>query len=162
VLRRQRLGLAVDVDDGERLAPVALAAEQPVAQLVVHLRAAQPLLLQPGGDLLLGGRRGQAVEQRRVDGDAVAREPDRLDAGRGLHHHDRQVELLRELVVALSCAGHGHDRAGAVGRQHVVGDPDRDGSPLTGLTAYAPVKTPVFSFCSSVRSRSLLRAAAAW
>ena len=32
-------------------------------------------------------------------------------------------------------------------------------APLTGLMAYAPVKTPVFFLDSSVRSRSLLRAA---
>jgi hypothetical protein len=52
------------------------------------------------------------------------------------HLDDRQVELLRELPVALVVGGHGHDGAGAVGREHVVGDPDRDaGSPLTGLMA---------------------------
>ena len=39
---------------------------------------------------------------------------------------DRQVELLGELEVALVVRRHGHDRAGAVARQHVVGDPDRD------------------------------------
>ena len=33
---------------------------------------------------------------------------------------------LRELEVALVVRGHGHDRAGAVAHQHVVGDPDRD------------------------------------
>ena len=35
-------------------------------------------------------------------------------------------------------------------------------SPFTGLTACAPVNTPVFVFASSVRSKSLLRAAASW
>jgi hypothetical protein len=42
--------------------------------------------------------------------------------------HDGQVEGLREGVVALVVAGHGHDRAVAVFGQHVVGDPDRDAS----------------------------------
>ena len=32
----------------------------------------------------------------------------------------------REGEVALVVRGHGHDRAGAVAEQHVVGDPDRD------------------------------------
>ena len=40
--------------------------------------------------------------------------------------HDRQAEPLREREVALVVRGHGHDRAGAVVHQHVVGDPDRD------------------------------------
>ena len=49
--------------DRERLAPVALAGEQPVAQLVVDRLLAEPALLEPGGDrgLRLGG--GQAVEE---------------------------------------------------------------------------------------------------
>ena len=34
---------------------------------------------------------------------------------------DRQAELPRELEVALVVGGHGHDRAGAVLHQHVVG-----------------------------------------
>ena len=42
------------------------------------------------------------------------------------HADDRQVERLGELEVALVVTGHGHDRAGAVAHQHVVGDPDRD------------------------------------
>ena len=39
---------------------------------------------------------------------------------------DRQAEGRRELEVALVVAGDGHDRAGAVAHQDVVGDPDRD------------------------------------
>ncbi len=43
-----------------------------------------------------------------------------------LHHlADRQPEGARELPVALVVPGHGHDGAGAVAHQHVVGDPDR-------------------------------------
>ena len=39
--------------------------------------------------------------------------------------HDGEAKLQRELEVALVVGGHGHDRARAVGHQHVVGDPDR-------------------------------------
>ncbi len=39
---------------------------------------------------------------------------------------DRQVELPGELEVALVVTGHGHDCAGAITHQHVVGDPDGD------------------------------------
>ncbi len=38
-----------------------------------------------------------------------------------------------ELEVALVVRGHGHDRAGAVTHQHVVGDEDRDASVVRGV-----------------------------
>ena len=63
--RRRPVGLpslVQFVQDRERLAPVALPAEEPVAQLVVDLALAQPVLFQPGGDLLLELGRRQAVE----------------------------------------------------------------------------------------------------
>ena len=42
------------------------------------------------------------------------------------HFADGQCELARKLPVALVVRGHGHDRAGAVAGEHVVGDPDGD------------------------------------
>ena len=62
------------VQDRKRLAPVALAAEEPVAQLVVDLALAAPALGQPFGDLLLEVRGGQTVERPGVDGRAFAAE----------------------------------------------------------------------------------------
>ena len=44
--------------DRERFAPVALTAEEPVPQLEVHRLLAEPLRLQPDGDLPLGLRGG--------------------------------------------------------------------------------------------------------
>ena len=45
----------------------------------------------------------------------------------GVHDDaDRQPERAGEVQVALVVRGHGHDRAGAVVGQHVVGRPDRD------------------------------------
>ena len=50
-----------------------------------------------------------------------------VDPSAGLDHlNDGEVELLREGEVALVVGRHRHDGAGAVGRQDVVGDPDRD------------------------------------
>ena len=49
------------------------------------------------------------------------------------HRHDRELELARELEVALVVRGHGHDRAGAVAHQHVVGDEDRDALVVRGV-----------------------------
>ncbi len=42
------------------------------------------------------------------------------------HLDDGQAELLGELPVAGVVGGHGHDGAGAVGRQDVIGDEDGD------------------------------------
>src|SRR5689334_20085798 len=60
-------------DDRERLAPVALAAEQPVAELIVDRLAADALLGQPGGDRLLGVWRRLAVETHLAAGAVDAR-----------------------------------------------------------------------------------------
>ena len=61
--------------DRERLAPVALPAEEPVAQLVVD-RSDRPVPSSSRivDDLLLGLRGRQAVDERRVDRDAFAGE----------------------------------------------------------------------------------------
>ena len=60
--RQARRCFAVLPDDRERLAPVALAREEPVAQLVIDRRAAESVLFEPGDDLLLGFGRRQAVD----------------------------------------------------------------------------------------------------
>ena len=134
VVRHRHLAAGRAVHDRDRAAPVALAGQQPVAQAEVDRRAALAARLQVGGDprdALLGG--GQAVVAARVDqhplvahglgqGGAVQRLlPRRLD-----HHPHRQAVLAGELEVALVVGGHGHDGAGAVLQQHVVGGPDGD------------------------------------
>ena len=135
--RQHRVGHAVGdavlvEDDRERLAPVALPAEQPVAQLVGDRRLAQALLLQPGGDPLLGLGDAEPVEAQlvvaAVDRRALAgeRRVEVVVVGRLHGADDRQVEGLGEVPVALVLAGHRHDRAGAVAHQHVVGDEHRD------------------------------------
>ena len=119
------------VDDGDRHAPVALAADEPVAQLEVDLLARRAALAQPGHDGLerLAGRR-QAVEPAGVHHDPVAGVglAQRAPRARGRRDHldDRQAVLRGELEVALVVRRHGHDGAGAVGHQHVVRDPDGD------------------------------------
>ena len=129
----QRHWLAVDPHDRKRLAPVALAREQPVAQLVVDRLAALPLRLEPGRDL--GDRLGrvEAVDRERAVGRGRVHRAATLELHVGRlgdvpsRHHfaDRQIEGTRELPVALVVARHRHDRPGAVGHEHVVGDPDR-------------------------------------
>ena len=54
-------------------------------------------------------------------------------SGAGDDAPDGQAEALREREVALVVGGHGHDGAGAVAGQHVVGDPDGDALAVDGV-----------------------------
>ncbi len=125
------------VEDGERLAPESLPAEEPVAELVVDRLPADAVIGQPSGDPLLELLGGEAVELAGVNGDAVGRVD--LAAGEDLlcffpgdvvprldDGGDRKVVFDGELEVALVVGRHGHDGAGAVGGEHIVGDPDGD------------------------------------
>ena len=116
-------GLAVD--DRDRRAPVALAADQPVAQPVDDRRLALALLAQPR-------RRSRAMASAAgwpVNGPeltmtsstvcSVKASVSVLVGVRVLGHDDlddRQAEPLREGEVALVVGRDGHDRARAVGR----------------------------------------------
>ncbi|MNH11884.1 hypothetical protein D3C79_714120 [compost metagenome] len=119
------------MDDRDRAAPVALAADAPVAQAELGTRLAQFLADQGGFDGVEGAGEVQAVELAGVDQLAVLAIgglPLAADfiASAGAHHGlDRQVVLVGELEVALVVGRHGHDGAIAVVHQHVVGDPYR-------------------------------------
>ena len=123
------------VHHGDGLAPVALAAEHPVAQLVVDLALAQALFHQPVDDLLLGVGHAQAVEEVAVAQHAVhdvgVGFPGDVAAGHHLHHGD--AELGGEFPVAGVMRGHGHDGAGAVAHEHIVADPDGDFLAVDGV-----------------------------
>ena len=130
----QRVGGAVlVVHDGEGLAPVALAREQPIAQLVLDLAAAQALRLEELDDLVLGHRLLEAVDVERagrgIDRGALAGEGllGVVDAVGRLHDLDAlETEGLGELEVAGIVGRDGHDRAGAVAGEYVVRDEHRD------------------------------------
>jgi hypothetical protein len=59
------------VDDGDRAAPVALAADAPVAQAPLHLLLADALGGEVGGDGVDGGFIAEAVVLAGIDADAV-------------------------------------------------------------------------------------------
>ena len=130
------------VHDGKRLAPVALAAEEPVAQPVLNGALAQSLALEPFDNHALGLLVVQAVERDlvvgRVDVGPIALVGPFLQVA-ALHNlDDRQVVLAGELPVALVVAGHGHDGARAVMAKHVVGNPDGNllaGGRVDGIAA---------------------------
>ncbi len=111
--------------DRERLAPVALAREQPVAELVVHLAGADFLLGHPFDDLGLRVRDVQPVEHVRVDRRPVARVRLAVEPFWRLHRaDDRKIELGRKVPVALILPRHGHDCPGAIAHHHIIRRPD--------------------------------------
>ena len=128
------------VDHGDRRTPIALPADQPVADPIGHGELRLPARLQVLDDRLESLRRRQVVEPARVDQDVRRGLADvglgqlAIRRGRGRsarvaradHLDDRQPEPGCEREVTLVVGGNGHDRAGPVAGQHVVRDPDRD------------------------------------
>ena len=131
------VGHALLIVYGERLAPVALAAEDGIAQAVVHLHVAEALLL----DIFLGAcdslLHGQAVEHevtlalllgaRRVHHDtllgieALFRYVGTLDERTYL-----EAEMLGKGIVAAVVGRHCHDGSCAVACEYIVGNPYGD------------------------------------
>ena len=159
-------------DDGKRLAPIALAGEEPVAQLVLDAARAELLFLQPVDHLRLGLGGGQAVEETGIDGDALAGERragavSLVAQAAARTASDSTTSMIgrsnftREFVIALVVRGHGHDRAGAVAHQHVVGDPDRDLLAVDRIDRVGAGEDAGLALGESVRSRSLLFATSA-
>ena len=112
----------------DRLAPVALAREHPVAELEIDLFPADALLLKVGDHGRNGLAHLQAVQETGIDHLAVAavRVGLLFDVAALDDLDDRQAEFLCKIVVALVVRGDRHDRARAVAHEHIVGRPDRD------------------------------------
>ena len=139
-------------DDGERLAPVTLTAEQPVAKFVIGHFASDSAGGKPVNRLRFRGFHIHAVDVksltvRAVDGFAVACPADfsrkhvgGIDLERGGFLRvrlndalDRNMELDREIEVAGIVRGNRHDRAGTVRDQHIVGNPDGNPVAVDGI-----------------------------
>ena len=65
---------AVLPHDGEGLAPIALTRKEPVAELKLNARFADPVLRESGDDLRLRVRRGEPVERPAVHGETLVAE----------------------------------------------------------------------------------------
>ncbi len=84
IRRRNRHDAAgIAMYDRDRTAPVALAAEAPVAQPEVHGALPGLRALDPVDDLRLRIRHGHTVEEARIDQQAVARVRRVADCKRG-------------------------------------------------------------------------------
>ena len=129
---RNRVGHAILVVDGERLAPVALAAEDGVAQAVVHRAVADAHCLDLLDHRLAALFDGHSGDEAGVHAIAVFAVHGLLPCVRvaqivgewGHHLTDGQVEMTGECKVAAVVGRHGHDGACAVVGQYIVADPN--------------------------------------
>ncbi len=133
VFRDGHLAALRAVDDRDRCSPVPLARDQPVPQAVVDCGPAAAFGCQLGHDLLDRLCRAQPVQRTRVDVRSV------VAGGHTGHcrvvvvghdHAHREVEGAGEVQVALVMGRNGHDRAGPVVGEHVVGGVDRQPLPV--------------------------------
>ena len=115
-------------NDRERLAPITLAAEKPIAQLIIDAPMSEAAIFEPLADSFFRFRRAQAVEKFRINHSTIIADvADRFDIIRRLNYFlDRQLELVRKFQVTLIVTRNSHDCAGPVTGEHVVGDPDRN------------------------------------
>ena len=126
---------AVDGRDGA--APEPLARHEPVTDPVVDLALADPSFLEPLDREGLGRGDVEPVQEVAVDLLALARVRPAavlVPAGRWLDRpHDREPVELGEGPVTLVLGRHGHDGAGAVPHEDIVGHVDRDRGPGEGV-----------------------------
>ena len=119
------------MDDRNRAAPVALAADAPIAQAELGAGLAEAFALQGSFHGVERAVEIQPVEFVGIDQLAmltvgVVPRCRRLVTCAGSYHGlDRQVVLGRKGEVALVMGRNGHHCAFAVIHQHVVGDPHR-------------------------------------
>ena len=120
------------MNHGNRRAPIALAADAPVAQTPGGFFLAQAFGHQVSGHGVNGGFKSQSVVLAGVHRHAlllvaVPVSPQRcivslaLDVG---DLPDRQTVLVRKLKIPLIMGRHAHDRAIAVAHEHIVANPD--------------------------------------
>ena len=115
-------------DDGEGFAPVSLAGEEPIAEFVVDLWRTDFVFGEPFEDDGFGFFDLESVEEVGVDCGTGSGERFSVEAFGWLDGADDwEVECFGEVPVALVLSWDGHDRAGAVAHEDIVGGPDGDG-----------------------------------
>jgi len=97
-------------------------------EFVVDFGCACFVFEEPVDDFGFGFFDGEAVEEVGVDGGACSRVGVAIEIFGGLDGAgDGEVECFGEVPVALVLAWDGHDGAGAVAHEDIVGGPDLDG-----------------------------------
>ena len=124
------------MDDRDRAAPIALAGNAPVPELVVDLPPGLRLalkrdLLEPARDLLLGLIDREPIEEARIDhhpiaviGLGVDGEARGIELGRAHHRGHAEPIGADKIEIALIVGGAAENRARSVFHQHEIGDID--------------------------------------
>ena len=122
---------SIAVDERDRCSPIALARNAPIAQ-PPHSRALAPsAVLSPRNHIGLGLFHRLAIEELRIDQNAVARfcliAHWRISLACVLRDntHYRQLIFGCKFEIALVMAGHAHHCACAIIHQHKIGDEER-------------------------------------
>ncbi len=127
---RKRGCNAVLVADRERLAPIALTGENSVPQTVVYLPVSQTVALHIVNRRRNGLLDGHSVQETGVAHDSLLRVEAALTDVTALdERNNRQIECLGERIVPAVMGRHSHDCAGAVAREHILGNPHRNPLP---------------------------------
>ncbi len=147
------------MQDWERFAPESLATKQPVAKFVVNRFAAAAGFAERFCHRSFDFGSCLSVEFSAVDrlafgGEANIARQDffaLLVIGRWVHDwNDVQTEGLREFEVTFVVCRHGHDRAGAVTGQDIVGDPNRNRVSINRIDRVAASEHTGLAFVATV------------
>ncbi len=130
VVLGQSIRHAVLVKNRKRLAPIALAAEDGIAQAKGRLALAQLFCFQLRYHLLRSLRHRQPIQQLRIHQCSLLSLVGQFGLGLAVQHrNDGQCKMLRKSIVAAVVRRHPHHRASAIAGQHVVCHPDRQRLP---------------------------------
>ena len=147
------------VNDGDGAAPVALAADAPVAQAVLGFFFARAAFAERRADGVEGLREVEAVKGAARDKAGVFFRgvPFLPDGGVvvfavfGDDLFDGQAVFVGKCEVAFVVRGHGHDRTVAVAPEDVVGDPHFQCFATERVDDVAPGRHPFFFHGGDIR-----------
>ena len=116
------------MNDGDRLAPVTLTGEYPVAKLEILFSLAYTLLGKPLSDGLFSLSYTFAIKKTGVYESSRLNISKRfvLHISAGDNLDDRQTKLLCKLPVSRIMCRNRHDSTGSVTHENIIRNPDRD------------------------------------
>ena len=115
------------INNRNRRAPIALAADQPIAHFVSNLRLAFTLLLEPSDNLL-----ASILAARTVKSAGIHQNPFAVIASVGVNVilrplddlNDRQLKFFSKSKVAVVMRWHTHHRTSAIAPQNIISNPN--------------------------------------
>jgi len=115
------------INNRNRRAPIALAADQPIAHFVSNLRLAFTLLLEPSDNLLASILAARTVKSARVHQNTFAVVTSvgvDIVLGPLNYLNDWQLEFFSKSKVAVVMRWHAHHRTSAIAPQNIIGNPN--------------------------------------